>query len=218
MSKQKDERTQKLLDAFNQIDDRLIADAQTPDRVLAYKKAKLRFMRSAVAAACVFAVVISGALHNTLSNDVKVQDSTQDTNQSVQAPSADKPTTLESTLASLHSSNKVEKVSKDQIDFFESPSVIWRVNGEQEYNLVKVSSSSSKALHGGMILTPTAPLTPDEADAISVQVWVALGDGKVISPYLKASAGNVGYAELFEYTPEIEPNKEFTSLINDMIN
>lgn len=217
MSERKDERTQKLLDAFNQIDDKLIADAQTPSRVLAFKKAKQRFMQSAVAVACVFAVVISGAIHNAVSNDVKTQDSTQDTYQNVQKPSADNPTTLESALTSPHSSKKVKKVSKEQIDLFESPSVIWRVNGEQEYNVVKVSSGSSKALRGSMTLTSTA-LTPEEADAISVQVWVALGDGRVVSPYLKASAGNVGFAELFEYTPEIEPNEEFTSLINDLIS
>lgn len=36
------------------------------------------------------------------------------------------------------------------------------------------------------------------------QVWISLGDGMVVSPYLKATAGNAGHGELFDYDPELE--------------
>lgn len=217
MKEQRDVRAQNLFEAFNYIDDKLIADAQTPQKAIAYKKARQRFVRSAVAAACVFAVVCSGILHNTLSNDLPMQDSTYDTQSNVQMPSNDSRVTLESTLMSPHSSKKVKKVSLEQIDFFGKTSIIWRVNGEDEYNLVKVDTSISQALKDGLVLSSTA-LSPQEADEVCVEVWLSLGDGRVVSPYLKNSKGNVGYAELFEYTPEVEPNKEFTNLVNDLIN
>ena len=52
---------------------------------------------------------------------------------------------------------------------------------------------------------------------VSVRVWIACGDGSVVSPYLTSSKGNTGYGSLFEYDPEIEPDEKFISYIETLI-
>jgi hypothetical protein len=36
------------------------------------------------------------------------------------------------------------------------------------------------------------------------QIWLSFGDGVVVSPYLKNTAGNAGHGEVFDYDPELE--------------
>ncbi len=50
-----------------------------------------------------------------------------------------------------------------------------------------------------------------------IQVWVSYGNGLVISPYLEDSPGNVGYGELFDYSPEIIPSSAVTGRIKTII-
>ncbi len=51
----------------------------------------------------------------------------------------------------------------------------------------------------------------------NVKVWISYGDGRVVSPYLKASAGNVGYNTLFDYDPEGVPSNAFSEFVSRML-
>ena len=57
-----------------------------------------------------------------------------------------------------------------------------------------------------------------DAPDLQCRVWILLGDGTVISPYLKSSAGNVGIGTLFDYDPELIPSQSFTSRLSDILN
>ena len=48
----------------------------------------------------------------------------------------------------------------------------------------------------------------EHSERPSYQVWIAFGDGVVISPYLKANPGNTGHGELFDYDPELELSED----------
>ncbi len=48
-------------------------------------------------------------------------------------------------------------------------------------------------------------------------VWLVLGDGKVLSPYLEQTPGNVGYGTLFDYDPECIPTPAFITLVSDIL-
>ena len=61
-------------------------------------------------------------------------------------------------------------------------------------------------------------VTPDYAQRCDYSVWICYGNGEIVSPQLKNSAGNIGYCELFEYSPEIEPSKEFVDLLDELVN
>ena len=56
-----------------------------------------------------------------------------------------------------------------------------------------------------------------DSPALSCTVWVICGDGEVLSPYLEASAGNVGQGELFAYEAELIPSDALTSCISGIL-
>lgn len=47
-------------------------------------------------------------------------------------------------------------------------------------------------------------------------IWVILGDGQVMSPYLKRTKGNCG-VDMFEYSAEIYPTDEFTAIVSEIL-
>ncbi len=58
----------------------------------------------------------------------------------------------------------------------------------------------------------------EQSPALSCRVWLILGNGEVISPYLKESCGNRGYAELFDYDVEVLPTDEFIACVSDILS
>ena len=57
----------------------------------------------------------------------------------------------------------------------------------------------------------------DTAMEAEIMVWISYGNGLVVSPYLEDSPGNVGYGELFDYSPEIIPSAAVTGRIRTII-
>jgi hypothetical protein len=58
----------------------------------------------------------------------------------------------------------------------------------------------------------------DTSPKLACRVWMTMGDGTVISPYLKPSPGNVGNAMLFDYDAELLPSEELISYLSDILN
>ena len=48
-------------------------------------------------------------------------------------------------------------------------------------------------------------------------IWISYGDGRVVSPCLEYSDGNVGYGSLFDYLPEVVPSEELINYIDIII-
>ena len=48
-------------------------------------------------------------------------------------------------------------------------------------------------------------------------IWISYGDGRVVSPCLEYSDGNVGYGSLFDYLPEVVPTEELINYIDVII-
>ena len=57
----------------------------------------------------------------------------------------------------------------------------------------------------------------DVDQSFEYKVWISYGDGRVVSPYLKDTDGNVGYASLFDYSPEIVPSEDFVDSVNELL-
>lgn len=51
----------------------------------------------------------------------------------------------------------------------------------------------------------------------TTQVWLCFGDGRVVSPELHNSAGNIGIGNLFSYSAELEPSPEVIACIRNII-
>ncbi len=56
----------------------------------------------------------------------------------------------------------------------------------------------------------------EESPTQKVRVWL-VGDGEVISPYLRPTSGNVGVT-LFDYEPELLPSDSFVDCLSEILN
>ncbi len=93
-------------------------------------------------------------------------------------------------------------LSADQLEFFGRPTLIWSELGSDEYYSVTLSTYECEKLVY-LMQTNRREYTA-QSDAPKYQIWLSLGDGVVVSPYLKNTAGNAGHGEVFDYDPELE--------------
>lgn len=217
MSSDRIRAAEQLFDTIGNIDDRLIQEAQLP-----YRKATAPQRKSftAIIALAATLTLIVGVLTATLI--AKIVGSHKSDVNTDQSPDSYEETVIPQINLSqtlLDAESKAVKVTDDDIDFFDGKtSIVWKVEGESEYRMVSFTSLSDTAKLKAELQKQTQQIKPEDTESPECEVWITFGDGTVVSPYLKASAGNIGYAELFEYSPEIEPSEDLVYLINDLIS
>ena len=111
-----------------------------------------------------------------------------------------------------------KRLAENEIDLFDgSLSLIWCYGEDDSYYKLSLDSTTSEKQIRNKLSKSNVIMNAERAREISYRVWISFGNGEVVSPYLKESKGNVGYGELFEYNPEVEPDSSFTSLVSDAI-
>ena len=126
--------------------------------------------------------------------------------------------TLESVLSDAGGSARVMSYSSpDGIDLFDgSVKIVWS-DGES-YSVVRLSNESEQnRLTSAVARSFNGARAAEQGEDNEISVWISYGDGRVITPYLKNTAGNVGYGELFEYEPEIAPTRELADVVNSLV-
>ncbi len=220
MRTKKDRVNEVLFDAVGKIDDRLIQEAQSPDRAIASMRAKRRFLQSGAIAACIALALTGGGMFYAITNKPHTEPS--DGTPSVSAPSytqAEESQTLFEMLSDTQGSKLVSTKSPDTLDFYDgNMSLIWRERGADSVQVMKVSEKNQAAISKGIESAGAVSLTAEQAEAQEYEIWVCMGDGRVLSPQLKYSNGNIGHAELFEYLAEQEPSEQFTKAVYNLIN
>ncbi len=100
--------------------------------------------------------------------------------------------------------------------FWKGARLAWQYEGEDtvylsrrltknEVNKLTALSQNGNALPVG------------EESTLPCKLWILLGDGTVITPYLKSSYGNIGAATLFDYSAELIPSDEFASCVSQIL-
>ena len=208
-----------LFEEIGNVDDSIIAQAMSVEFQRTKSNAVTRkLIVSAAAAVLVTAVMLTTLLVGFMSGIVKKDDSAADgrdeaTNEMV---SKSLPYTLKRAEAKAQT-----HLSAEDVDLFDGNiKLIWQSESDGEIYSLNVTGNTYenmlvKAL--GRTYSRGEEISADD-ELEAVRVWISFGDGSVISPYLKKSSGNVGYGELFEYSPEIVPDDEFSKLIDDLIS
>ncbi len=213
--KTKSASVEKLFDAVGMIDDFIIAEAERP-----YVKPKRSFsvLTKTLALACSLVICVTVGLGVFLSSRVGDDDNADFSDSKNNAAMPDESFGTLSEYLSRIDESIVEIHTADEIDFFDgNTTLIWQFDGDEP------QSYRTTALYDGyedftsVVVSLGRELSPDEAQKVSCKVWISYGNGEVVSPYLKASDGNVGYGELFEYSPEYEPNEKFMLLLENLI-
>ena len=203
-----------LFDAIGNIDDRLIQEAQTaPER----KPASNRRSFTAIIALAATLTLLLGVFTATLI--AKIVGIREDLMPDSDDISSDVETSasLDHVLINCTPDATVIESAED-IDFFDgNTKIVWQVKGESNYKMVTLTSKYD-ATTLQKKLAQANESTPADTENTQCYLWISFGDGRVVSPHLKNSAGNIGYAELFEYSPEIELDDDLTKLVNDLIS
>lgn len=123
-------------------------------------------------------------------------------------------------LNKAESSESVIYCSADELDLFDGVTkLIWQSEDSDGYYVMAITNTEDKnALDRALNSTySSANKSVSESDE-NVSVWISFGDGSVTSPYLEKSEGNVGYGELFNYSPEIVPSDSLVRFVDDLIS
>ena len=108
-------------------------------------------------------------------------------------------------LAMQEAQQKRTPYSADEMEavLFYQPMLIWSEQGRDAYYTVPLSTSECEQLILMMQSKNRTEFTEQSAQP-KYQIWLSFGDGVVVSPYLKNTAGNTGHGEVFDYDPELE--------------
>ncbi len=116
-------------------------------------------------------------------------------------------------------------IDREKYDFVTDPEtlpyhggqvyIVWQYAGEERYYI-------SKPLENGEFETIKYALgrgvaAGESSPGLYARVWVLLGDGRVISPYLEGSKGNIS-SEIFDYEVEIVPDDSFAKRILQILS
>lgn len=202
-----------LFDELGLISDPIIAEAIRPVAMKKRGGASFRRVLTAVAAAAVIVTLSASLLLVGLMGDSEVAE--EDGVVDIES------VTLEDTLERARDS-EVTRVCGDasEIGLFDGETkLVWQsAEGGDLYVISVTDKTDADRLHKALERTYALSESVPETQTVSVRVWVCYGDGRVVSPYLRRSEGNVGYGELFEYSPEIMPAEELAELANDLIS
>ena len=210
---------ERLFDGIGLIDDRFIVEAATPYGRKRSAKGFRALLIGAVSIALAMSVAAGAFVVGMMSGQNKAED--DDVAEDVNTGVVDGTThanTLSAQLSSLRAETEVNAVDMADIDLFDSQAkVIWKYADEELYRVKPITDGERERLVTILSKDKGERVTQVEAEAVE-GVWIATGDGRVISPYLEQTAGNVGYGELFDYQPEYEPTEEFSEYLCDCIS
>lgn len=207
-----------LFEAIGDIDDRLIQEAQAP--FVKTAPSKRYNLKAIIALAATLSIVIGMLGAFAVSKFIgNVIDSALNDKADEEESSQIFESSLSQTLLDASDMPSVSKCEADEIDFFDgNTSIIWKASEQNEYCVFTLTSASDVTRLKNELSKVKEDISPENAENSQCEVWVTFGNGTVVSPYLKNSAGNVGYAELFEYSPEVEPDAAFAEFVNDLIS
>ena len=125
--------------------------------------------------------------------------------------------TLATRLNSLKNTASAEKLYASEIKYFDGYArIVWKYSDEEYYRVCKISSSDLSRLKE-KIENDQGKLIETAAESSVAGIWISLGDGRVVTPCLLSSEGNVGYGSVFDYTAEVEPSESLAKFICDII-
>jgi len=215
-----------LFDEIGGIDDSYIAAAQSAGKA----KTRMPFRAGLVAAAAVLVMTVTLVIPMGLyvrgdkeASDDGIYDQaigTKPTYDGNQHGPVDSAEDVANSTQSLYTLDGVLNVSQDSfyvgdtLDLFDgTPKLLWQAS---DGVLCGVNLSAAELEHLDRESGRGEQIGYTELEA-EIQVWISYGNGIVISPYLEDSPGNVGYGELFDYSPEIIPSSAVTGRIKNII-
>ncbi len=164
---------------------------------------------------------VNGALDNTLNGGAEPPAKDEnDVTDDLAAPGDDgaagEPLTLEA-LLSVSRKDAYATVAPGEVDYFGEAYLLWQIEGDETLYrsraLTTAEVNRSIALIGQGTPVESAP-----TEGSLSRVYLVVGNGDVLTPYLPATDGNIGAAVLFDYSAELIPSESLISFLSDILN
>lgn len=194
-----------LLEGIGEIDDALLNEAMSyrPKRRMTSKLLIL-----AATLAVVLTMTVGGALISRLVNG--------DSNGTI--PDREEEVySLDSVLTSIENKESFDYVSDaDSLPYLDGEAhIVWQYSGKDGYYVSDALTYSE--LESLKREIGRGDQVGDDSPELECMVWVLLGDGRVVSPYLKISAGNISNG-IFDYEAEIAPDESLVIRISNILS
>lgn len=202
----------RLFDAVGQVEDRWIAEAETP-----YVPTKARgfALRRGLILALVLMLSVASVLGTLMGR--MAQDEEAEAPNDAGLEQVGSTAVLSTQLSELRASTEGLRV--DDPDLFSgTPQIIWKYRDEAGYRVKTISDAEQTELTRMMQRDPGTAVSPTAAQGPLEGIWLAYGDGTVVTPCLRQSQGNAGYGQIFAYEPELEPSAAFTDTLCGIIS
>lgn len=191
-----------LLNELGSIDEDLLYEATDLYPIKRKRKKENRFILIACAAvACAFLLApmtVIGSLFMTI-------DSLLDSDKGNQTENNQPP------------QNKLEELAPQEIGtelFFENtPLLICKEEGDDLYKVTKLRNDQFSKIT--RLMQQSESRDKDDA-APATQIWICDGKGIVKTPYLEDTPGNLSFATLFDYDPELVLSDELTLYLEEL--
>ena len=227
-----------LFDEIGEIDDYIIASAESfrPAKSKAFiRKVAVAALAAALSISLILGVLVvnmdkKGNTPSHMHDSDKNQDSDNVQNGNVSDPLPESPSdedsagegisarSLSSNLYYMKETVFSDRISEEDIKFFDGKArLIWKFTDEEFYRVCAIDASKLAKIQWIIEEKKSTAFSPDSYSSVLEGFWISLGDGKIISPFLISSDGNIGYNKLFSYEAEIEPSEELTQYICDII-
>ncbi len=112
-----------------------------------------------------------------------------------------------------------EILTEEEIDhtlfFSGSPMLIWQQAGRSEYCMVTLDADTFSRLS---YLSTQGSARDADDPAPQNKIWLCDGEGFVRSPYLENTPGNLYYATLFDYDPELVLSSALENDLTDLMS
>ena len=201
-----------LFDEIGGIDDSYIAAAQSARRHSGATLRRTLSIAAAVAAVFMIAVLAMPALI-TRNFDKVEQDNSVDIATTVENSQDSPSTLLNAPLEQLLSSTGDAFCTTGDADLFDGRAkLIWQ--DRQSGKRYEILLSRGELTQIDKLIKHGRRTDGIESEML---IWISYGDGRVVSPCLEYSDGNVGYGSLFDYLPEVIPTEELINYIDIII-
>ena len=209
MKDKKAEKITYLFRAIGEIDDRLVQEAAF------YRPRQSAFSRVMLVAACLALSTVLAVGAFVLANR---RDKGEDIGNVGNTPMFESPAlqTLDTLLLNQRdTANYTTVSSEEELDLFSGEvRVVWQY---ADSDTLCISRELTEREFGTLTRQLDKGTSVGESSpALSCKVWIVLGDGTVITPYLKPSVGNCGI-DLFDYNAELLPSNQFISCISEIL-
>ena len=196
-----------LLEEIGGVDDRLLSEALT------YRRKRTFSVRFLSLAACLLAVLV-------ISIPVLLQ--AFQTLQGIDGPQetpheGDSIASLDVLLEqTVQGGSYVPLSSQTEVEYFSAPYLAWQEEGSDAVYLSRALTQREVERIRSLIGkgTPVGTSAPKSI----FRVYLVIGDGTVLTPYLPSTDGNLYSSVLFDYQAELLPSYELVCCISDILN